>query len=44
MAEPVLITTARWGDPDAATIDGYLASGGYEGLRKALDLTPDDVI
>ncbi len=40
--EPVL--TARWGDPEAATIDGYLASGGYRALPKALSMPPADVI
>jgi len=40
--EPVL--TARWGNPDAASIDGYLETGGYQGLRKALDMEPDAVI
>jgi NADH-quinone oxidoreductase subunit F len=40
--EPVL--TARWANPDGVTIDGYLASGGYQGLRKALDMEPGAVI
>jgi NADH-quinone oxidoreductase subunit F len=40
--EPVL--TARWGDPEAAGIDRYLATGGYQGLKKALAIAPDDVI
>src|SRR5207302_9381175 len=40
--EPVL--TARWGDPDVVTIDGYLKAGGYQGLRKALGMEPDAVI
>jgi NADH-quinone oxidoreductase subunit F len=40
--EPIL--TARWGDPDATGIDRYLATGGYQGLKKALAMTPDDVI
>jgi len=40
--EPVL--TARWGDPEASGIDRYLATGGYQGLRKALDLEPAAVI
>jgi NADH-quinone oxidoreductase subunit F len=40
--EPVL--TARWGDPEAAGIDRYLATGGYQGLKKALAMAPDDVI
>jgi NADH-quinone oxidoreductase subunit F len=40
--EPVL--TARWADPAAATMDGYLASGGYRGLAKALHISPAEVI
>jgi NADH-quinone oxidoreductase subunit F len=40
--EPVL--TARWGDDEARSIDGYLKSGGYQALKKALDMDPDDVI
>jgi NADH-quinone oxidoreductase subunit F len=40
--EPVL--TARWGDPGATTIEGYLATGGYRGLDKALGMSPGDVI
>src|SRR5213594_3656052 len=40
--EPVL--TARWGNPDALGIEGYEKSGGYQALRKALDMSPQDVI
>src|SRR5207249_2887774 len=40
--EPVL--TARWGDPEAVGIDGYLRTGGYQGVRKALAMDPDAVI
>ena len=40
--EPVL--TARWGDPNAVTIEGYLATRGYTALPKALGMSPDDVI
>jgi NADH-quinone oxidoreductase subunit F len=40
--EPVL--TARWGDADASTIEGYLRTGGYGALRTALDMSPQDVI
>ena len=40
--EPVL--TARWSNPEARTIDGYLKTGGYRALRKALSMDPDDVI
>jgi NADH-quinone oxidoreductase subunit F len=40
--EPVL--TARWGDPQAAAIDGYERTGGYQALRKALAMDPVAVI
>jgi NADH-quinone oxidoreductase subunit F len=40
--EPVL--TARWSDPDAATIDGYSKTGGYQAIRKALAMEPEGVI
>jgi NADH-quinone oxidoreductase subunit F len=45
MAEPIRITTARWGDGNPVWIDAYVASGGYAGLRKTLaDLSPEHVI
>ncbi|MBA2625772.1 MAG: NADH-quinone oxidoreductase subunit NuoF [Acidimicrobiia bacterium] len=37
------IITARFGRSDAHTLDGYRATGGYESLRRALDLGPDGV-
>jgi NADH-quinone oxidoreductase subunit F len=40
--EPIL--TARWPDAEAASIEGYLRTGGYEGLRKALTMDPEAVI
>jgi NADH-quinone oxidoreductase subunit F len=40
--EPVL--TARWGREGADTIDGYLESGGYSALKKALSMSPDAVV
>jgi NADH-quinone oxidoreductase subunit F len=40
--EPVL--TARWRTDGADTIDGYLQSGGYEGLKRSLSMSPGDVI
>jgi NADH-quinone oxidoreductase subunit F len=40
--EPVL--TARWSDPEAVSMDGYLRTGGYRALSKALRMTPADVI
>ena len=38
------VITARWGIDGADTIDGYLEHDGYEGLRKALAMSPDEVI
>jgi NADH-quinone oxidoreductase subunit F len=40
--QPVL--TARWGDEAGASIDGYERTGGYVGLKKALAMSPSDVI
>jgi NADH-quinone oxidoreductase subunit F len=34
------IVTARLDHPDSHTLERYLATGGYEGLRKALTMTP----
>ena len=39
---PVL--TARWSEERPWTLDTYLRTGGYSGLRKALAMAPDDVI
>ncbi len=44
MAGAAKIITANWDDPNAAGIDGYLANGGYEGLKAALGMTPAEVI
>jgi len=44
VAEFERVLTARWGADGADTIDGYLKTGGYEGLRAALNLSPQDVI
>jgi NADH-quinone oxidoreductase subunit F len=40
--QPVL--TARWGKKDVDSIDGYQKARGYKALRKALKMTPGDVI
>ncbi|HET6873343.1 MAG TPA: NADH-quinone oxidoreductase subunit F, partial [Acidimicrobiales bacterium] len=37
------IVSARWGFDDSHTLDRYLATGGYDGLRKALTMTPEQV-
>ena len=37
------IVTARLGYDDSHTLERYLATGGYEGLRKALTMTPEAV-
>jgi NADH-quinone oxidoreductase subunit F len=44
MADFEPIVTARWGNPEAATLDGYLAAGGFQGLRAALAMDPQTVI
>jgi NADH-quinone oxidoreductase subunit F len=44
MAEFEPILTARWPDPEAVSIDGYLRTGGYQGLGKALAMEPAAVI
>src|SRR5712692_4257364 len=40
--EPILTRYVR--EPNGFTLDFYLQHGGYEGLKKALGLTPDQVI
>jgi NADH-quinone oxidoreductase subunit F len=36
--------TRDWGHPDVIGVDGYVARGGYEGLRKALGMASADII
>jgi NADH-quinone oxidoreductase subunit F len=36
--------TRYWDDPSVIGIEGYVAKGGYEGLRHALDSSPADLI
>jgi NADH-quinone oxidoreductase subunit F len=38
------VITARWDEPGTVAIDRYLETGGYEGLGKALTMTPQEVI
>src|SRR3954469_5461421 len=37
------IVTARFGNPDARTLPGYERAGGYQQLRKALAMRPEDI-
>src|SRR5258708_28786937 len=37
------IVTRRLGYEDSHTLERYVATGGYAGLRKALTMTPDEV-
>ncbi len=38
------VVTARFGNEDARTIAGYEKSGGYQALRKALGMRPEDIV
>jgi NADH-quinone oxidoreductase subunit F len=40
----VRVLTKRFGLPDSASIDTYLATEGYAAFRKALDLTPEQIL
>jgi NADH-quinone oxidoreductase subunit F len=40
----VKVLTRRFGLADSASVDTYLATGGYEALRKALGMTPEQII
>jgi NADH-quinone oxidoreductase subunit F len=37
------IVTTRFADPESHTLERFEATGGYEGLRRALDLAPAEV-
>src|SRR5271163_3869040 len=43
ITDPPKIVTSRLHYDDSHTLDRYLATGGYEGLRKALSMTPEAV-
>ena len=38
-----LITTSRWNIEDGHTLDGYIRSGGYQAIEKALEISPQEV-
>jgi NADH-quinone oxidoreductase subunit F len=44
VSDPIRVVTARFGDPEAMTIEGYERSGGYTAIRKVLEMNPTDVI
>ena len=43
ITEPPKIVTSRLAHDDSHTLERFLATGGYEGLRKALAMTPAEV-
>ena len=43
VTEAPKIITGRIGYEDSHTLERYLATGGYDGLRKALSMTPEAV-
>jgi NADH-quinone oxidoreductase subunit F len=43
ITDPPKIVTSRLGYEDSHTLERYLATGGYVGLRKALAVTPEEV-
>jgi NADH-quinone oxidoreductase subunit F len=46
MAAPAIepLISKAWGQPQSWTLDAYRKRGGYEGLKKALEMAPADVI
>ena len=44
MVQPVKILTKRYELDNGHTLSGYLDSGGFAGLRKAMDMPPADII
>ena len=40
----VPILSKYFGDPEARTLNGWKERGGYEALKKALDMSPEDVV
>jgi NADH-quinone oxidoreductase subunit F len=44
MSEELRILTAWWGESETVWMTRYLQTGGYKGLRKALKMTPQEVI
>ncbi|MGK2858025.1 MAG: NADH-quinone oxidoreductase subunit NuoF [Thermoanaerobaculia bacterium] len=42
--EPIKVLTKNVDKPNSASIETYLAGGGYESLKKALKQTPDELV
>ena len=42
--QPIKVLSANWGKPDSMLISTYVDGGGYEALKKALAMTPEQVI
>ncbi|MDP9022860.1 MAG: NADH-quinone oxidoreductase subunit F, partial [Actinomycetota bacterium] len=44
MVEEVKVLTQRFDQEDAYTLDGYERTGGYQAVRKALEMHPSEII
>ncbi len=44
MSDVQRVLTAHWDDPGVIPLAGYEAAGGYRALRKAVDMSADDLI
>jgi NADH-quinone oxidoreductase subunit F len=44
VTESVRVLTAHWDDPGVIPLAGYEAAGGYKALRRALEMSADDLI
>jgi NADH-quinone oxidoreductase subunit F len=44
VTDPVRVLTAHWDDPGVIPLAGYEAAGGYKALRRALEMSPEDLI
>ncbi|MFQ5688737.1 MAG: NADH-quinone oxidoreductase subunit NuoF [Gemmatimonadota bacterium] len=42
--ETVTLLSRHMGDPEAGSLDGWLSRDGYAALRKALDMTPAEIV
>jgi len=38
------VFTKNWGTPESWTLDVFKSTGGYEALKKALEMEPDDIV